>query len=335
MTFTTLTTAADDLTSRAFAAARLQMRGDSYSPEDRAECAASIVGAVLADGALATGRCYCGGPAAKTTAMAGPAAGMLPALLTCHRHARGIRSARTIRPDLTVPSFSRLYGQAANYRRGLDRMREREAADAATRAASDAFLPHLEHAPDEVRATAEGAHRHALEMSDALGYRGDYGAYVAAYCAARTWAGMDSAEVAEELGMPRGTVRSYVSRWAGKLPSAGAKWTRQDGSVGEYGIPAHADALHVPTGGTEKSTATRMGDGTREHIAPDAHAPVLAYAAGTTRPARQPDWARDLPRATRERLSKADEIRRARTDARSETERAAIRREVGIPATVL
>lgn len=323
--FTTLPVAAmspADFRSRCAAAAKLAMRGANYDAEDRADCAAKIAADVLGNG---------------RQNMRGTAADVLRFIDWGLSHPATV-AAMLAEDVAAIPaaaaSFSRLYGMAANYRRGLDRQRSRDAADAARRAETDGFLPHVPAEDPAYRGTPWGARRTAVEMLRALGMLGrvvESGpVWTAAYAAARAAAGLDAPEIAAELDISYDTYRAHLSRAAKRFPSSA--WA---------GIPEHSDALSIPEGGRAvKAAYSRTHSADLEadwRTRPDNAAPV-SVRVGETRDALslsiRPSWTLDLPHATAARLHCAADLKRARMAAKTAADSARDRLAAGLPATV-
>jgi hypothetical protein len=343
--FTTLPAApdhwAEDMRRMCAAAAALSMRGENYSPEDRAECAAAILSQHLT-AAHSAPRCDCGGPADRRTVGMDDYGNAVYLRAVCPRHRGADWRTLTGRSD-ALPSFSTLLGTASNYRRSLSRQRARDQRDAAETAARDAFMPALPDDAPEVRSTPWGARRTALDMLRTLGLderaacRKGGPLWTAAYAAARAAAGLDSETVAAELDLSPATYRQHLSRAAGRIPSAAA-----------LPVSAHAAALGMEdTTPGHKAAWTRMHSADldtptlRDHLPAAQHAPVTCRdirtvldMAGTAPEMPAPDWTRDLPAATRARLNAAAGIRRARAAAKPAAQRATDRMAAGLPATV-
>jgi hypothetical protein len=131
--------------------------------------------------------------------------------------------------------------------------------------------------------------------------------WTAAYAAARSSAGVDSREVAEELDVSFDTLRAHLSRAAKRLPSAAV-----------YGRSAHAAAVCIPEDNPERveyvvtpenAKGTRRGDW---RTAPDEDAPVDTRQTDPAPAEERPDWTRNLRPATAARLAAASANRSAR-----------------------
>jgi hypothetical protein len=306
---------------RCAAAARQAFRGKQYSDTDREEAAVSVLAAVLLKAAD------------HFTPRHGSPAAVLRWIGWAERHGAALADVEIVPAD--VCRFSFLYQTACSRRRTIDRDRERDAAAALDRAADgEGFRPmRLPGESEEVRRTPWGARSCAVDMLRSLGMLGtavDAGpVWSTAYAAARAAAGLESAEIADELEISPATLRQHLSRCAGRIPSV------------SYGTSyGHAAALGMvdATRPARKGDARHAADiGERAHgwrDAPDAAAPV-AIREGESRPAPAPDWAADLPAATRARLDNAVRVKREARANRTPDDLAAVnalREERGLPA---
>src|SRR5436190_8431288 len=218
----------EDLMSRCYAAARLALRGMNYSPEDRSECAASIAARVVAESAD-TDRLSARAPLGWRRDSEDRRTAVLRMLDWMRRAERGemqwMLTARSDAPVAAV-SFGKLSGMAANWRRSLDRQRQRDAEDASERAATDGFMPRVMQSPGELSGlTRDAAHTAARDALSALGLARLGKVYPLAYAAARgaqlallTDAPMRA--VAAELGYAEDSLRKILTRAGKRIPSA-------------------------------------------------------------------------------------------------------------------
>lgn len=341
-----------ELPSRAAAATRMAMGSDAYSDENRADVAAEIVAAVLAE-------------------LPGDATRRAPMDRVQVKHGRPADVLRWIdRAELDAPKVGtgdfiaasaaatiRLYNRACTLRRSVDRQRERDAQDAAERAAS-AFSAAPITGPDaETVGTPLGARRAAMALLDDIGLRplrkGDAPIFTLAYASFRATAGLESREIAAELGITFGTLRNHLSAAAGKIPAAPHK----DRTGETYGRPraAWVDALALPEGGTERPRVAPMpeSNGVRTGMGKDGEtaafpnvaadrqrirAGEVAASVGAadrqrwdTLPAHEREtaaWAKSLPARSASRLAAAAVITRKRADAKSDVQREADRASI-------
>lgn len=336
--------AAADLLSRCRAAARLALRGDGYSVEDRDECAATILHQAM-------GRMP-GHPAPRPFTL-----GTFP--LPLKDAAAAVAADRAMRHGRTLPvgsvPFGVLAGNASNFRRSLDRQKRRDSEDAARKAA-DAFLPDIadtyDGGPQRIR-TADASRREALRMLDAIGVRplrkGDANAYILAYSAARagTLAALDIQNPAQVCadecgGLKPSAYSNALSRAAKRIPSAVEAAKRM-----AYGKRAHREALDLPgdeAGLKLKPSRSRTMSADLENewrTRPDKVAEVTVSYAKPRTDVQRPAWATALvkatpaglaPSATALRLERAAEIRRERAADRTEADRTMARLSAGLPA---
>lgn len=171
-----------DLRRKATAAAALAMRGASYSPDDRADAAATIAARIMAE---------VDGPAWSDFRPAAP--NRAAVLRMIDRVWSGELHPASVAIPAEVASFSRMSGMAANLRRSIDRDRARANQSQGERAADGFALPPRTSEEDRAALLSElasispdAAHRAALGAVDALGVSGEYAAYVLAYCALRS-----------------------------------------------------------------------------------------------------------------------------------------------------
>lgn len=313
-----------ELWTRCNAAASLAMKGKSYSPEDRAECAAEIAAkhwsaAKLAGATVTTmtpRRIMVGGDGASGAVT-----------YSGKRQAKSIDAPRVeilptdaIRND-HAPSFGTLYGEARNLRRSLDRRRATEA-DHAAREAAENFAASIVIAddPEDVRSTPEDARDRAIEMLSALGLPRLGKCFPVAYRAARAATETGADIIARELHTTVPALDMAQSRARKRIPSLNA-----------HGRAAHADALHLPDGGIAlKPTRTRTESAdlgaTDWRCKPETVAPVTVRTDRRLirKNDRKPDWTRGLSATADARLAKAAELRRARRDAENVAERDAL-----------
>lgn len=327
------------------AAAKLALQGESFNPEDRADCSAWLLGKILERASVASVRR--GRPADVldfiTRAMDDP-----------NLHLHVMRSS--VEADYIPARFCGLdycVKVAGAFRRSLESQRTRDAVEAAAQAAED-FTPDVETgATDEVRGTAHGARVAALDMLRSAGLIGDRLPVAAkqaatphaplwtlAYTAARASAGLESSEIAAELDMDAAAHRKALSRAAREL---------------DYSTPvAWGDALHVLTGGLSYGVHTARQEGVkvrlRDALRPDAHAPVHCKPIAKASPLRKrAPWSaahvsripggerkmvEPLKATTRARYAKATAMRRARAAARTPEDIRTARLAAGLVASV-
>lgn len=292
-----------ELQSRCYAAARLAMMGSSYGPDDRMDCASRLLvdvwGSLMeAETALYSLR------RRVPTSLQGDGVSY---------SAKSRQKSKDDAPDVwaeipairvsDAPTFSTLMGRAANLRRSLDRDRNRDAEDAAQRAAVEAFLPYLPDAEPEVRSTSDAAHRLAAEMAEALGLAFAHPVYVATYTAARSASGEASDVIAEELSMSGATYRQSLKRGRDRI-------AKHYASILEL-----SSALYVPEGGHAlKPSASRMktasigdrADGWRDSQRSYGIAPVRTRTTSIpSLPCKPAAWTGGLGTTTRTRLTHA------------------------------
>ncbi len=287
-----------ELLSRCQAAARLATYGasESWRHEDRLDIAAELCADYLASCAklpeqLETGK-------ASLATIKGR-----------------MLSAKVIRREcvdsVPEPKFSALVGKARNLKRSSDLARERDGRYAAEHAATAQFTSEVPLADPETRGTPHGARMVAVGMLRDLGALGatvEHGPlWSAAYAAARAAAGIDSAEIAEELDISPDTLRQHISRAAKRLPSASTFTQR-----------AHAAMLCVAD---PMPPAQPRGSWQVERVAgKDPSDWRMRGAEGeiTTRtvaptPSTEPaEWTRGLAPSVQGRLARMAEVREAR-----------------------
>lgn len=305
----------DSVTARAFAAAKLSMRGANYSDTERLEFAAYAVARVMEDAA-----------SWQPDTVHGSAADVLKYVRRMEVRTDVLNSAAE-RVPAELATFTRLSGMAANYRRGIDRDRARDAEHAATQAASEDFTPRMgaaELAPVSPRA----AQLAAMEALASIGLPRLGRAFPLAYAAVRD----GNAELcAAELGAPNaGAFRVRLNAARKCIPSAKrysfAEHLNATGLLDAGGRSVkgtHAAKLDGP------SKALRTRDGAT-HPAP----PVFPVDARTDRRlirkrATAPEWTLSLHPATAARLRRAAELRKARAIETDPAERASMDAERG------
>lgn len=306
-----------DLMSRARAAARLAMRGNGYSTEDRVDCAAHIVERTLEKVPSL--------PMSGDTDRKGSPAQVLAWIdrvwsgyLHPATHAASV-------PEQWA-TFSRMTGLAANYRRTLDRDRARDTADALETAATRSFIPApgLSSDDPETRGSWRGAAETANAMLAATGLPSEGLWWNVAYAAARSATGMGAPDVASELAVSPATLRQHLTRFPARVPASPV--------VGF--LPSHWHlALNTP------DTATPAGHRTPmlrvdERTRPDHPAPITLRRTRTVRPwngRKVAQWATQLPAGTDARLRRATEMKRARAQAADPAERASAKLAAGLP----
>lgn len=319
------TTSAADLWSRCQAAARMGMRGQNWSTEDRMDAAADALERAL-------------GASYTPPAWSGTAADVLAWVAL----AEGL--AATGRVPNECAAFGRLTGYVANYRRGLERTRERDSQAAMDRAAELEFTAWTAADVSPVKGTPVQARRTAIELLAAIGQLDrvvHWGpVWTAAYAAARTASGtdMDADALALELDLKPATYRQHLKRAADRLSGYGAR-ERSDGT---WDLTAWADALSLPTGGRalkpsrSRTEAANMGDradGWRDYLKPADHAPVEVRRMGGAKRVRmgRSAWAIALERGTPQerrtaaRLAAAAAIRRERAGLETAADTAALK----------
>lgn len=304
--------AAAELWSRCIGAAKLAMRGTGYDHEDRADCAAKLAAdawkvareadaivSVLARRTYKTGGDGASGPVIYSQKNA--------AKSQDDRAGAWVRTD-AIRADI-APSFGKLYGQAANYRRGLDRLRIHEAEIAALNAAEN-FSRSLviQDIAEPLRSTPDACHEAARDMLGKLGLARLGRAYPMAYRAARASTEAAADDIATELG--------YAS--VDTMTRACDRARTRIASVKTHERAAHADALDILSGGIAlKPSRSRTEAADHENDWRTKPARVAPVKTRTDKRIirkhdRKPDWTRDLPKTTDARLAKAAELRRAR-----------------------
>lgn len=316
-----------DLQSRCAAAARMALRGQNWSAEDRADCAADLVCRVWAD-VVESNRIGSRAGQVRSSVKSGDR--------VTYTKKSPQKSKDTVGTDAritTIPAelatFTRLYGLASNYRRGVERQRDRDMADALLNAErAESFVPYVEAPASETGGTPWGARRTALELLRTIGLLGESEAphwgplWTLAYSAARAIEsaedGIGRAEIAEELELSAETLRQHLSRAVARIPAAGVHTRAQ-----------WADALYVPLGGValkpsrSRTLSADMGtrhNGPRDYVKPEDHAPVESRRDGRIirRTDRLSDWGKALKtgtpaqRRTAARLETATAIRRGK-----------------------
>lgn len=365
-------TAGDLTTLQRMARAAAYQANRHASDDERAECAAHLVSAIIADGYQANRPCQCGGPAIHRVTLTGPAAGMLPALHLCIRCARGVRAARRLAdPAMALPSYSTLYGMASNWRRTDVRRRER---DHKFGQSADMVRPAIID-PDEER-DALNRYRSADRASailDQLGADPTGPLFPVAYAAVRRYVehapdgngvlvrDADQETAAQELGMSTSALKNLhkSARIVAAIPSAElSAFTVRDHAGAVTAVPDHAVTTKT-TRGANLGWTLSGSMGLREGIDQEEHAPITVdrlnptdtvlkrRAAQTRIPAwvatdgfpsadKPGEWTRIplLPAVTAARLEQGVRVKRERATARTTEERNAVRVAAGIPGTV-
>lgn len=320
----------EDLIRRTRAAARMALRGENWSAEDRADCAAELVclvwsraveaGTVTSAPVTRRMSSVHGGERVTYTSKSQPK--------SKDRTPDAPGHASAIPADLC--SFDFLVKRAADIRRSWEAARERDRVEALN--APVTFDPFIAAPADETGGTPWGARRKALELGRELGVidrrvaPGPVWTFLYAVSRAvvspddrnNVSGGLDRETVAAELELDRETVKKHIQRALARIPATADTHPRA----------AWAEALHVPTGGValkpsrSRTLSADMGTrhaGPRERLAPADHAPITVRR-GTTRVAtawakherHRPAWTRDLAPATGARLAAAARIRQDR-----------------------
>lgn len=147
--------------------------------------------------------------------------------------------------------------------------------------------------------------------------------WTSAYAAARAAAGLESEDIARELGVSYATLRAHLSRVPKRIPSVTAGMTRADHAAAIVTPEPLPHGVHVA--GLETDWRTRTDP------APVSVTVPVAWVAAA--PAR-PSWAILLRPATDARLAHAAGMNRARRMARTAAERDAIRAAAVLPGEV-
>lgn len=269
------------------AAAKLAMQGETYSYDDREDCAMDLLSLILERAKL---------------------------------------EAENIDPEWLPAN---LCGIDFLTRRALNVRRKMEGENGRTeRAKEDARSGfYVVDTPDELRGSWQSAATAANRMLRSAGVPATGDAWTAAYASARANAGLESREIAEELGMSFAAYRKGLSRGARKLSERGSMedWSWALGTLDAGGsehpstddlpeseriAPGHrvpnVKGSTLPLGDiTPKRTRTR----TRDSLAAWAR-PTVSSAWPMHRVVIDP-----LPPRTRARLDKAARMRRARATA--------------------
>ncbi len=352
---------------RAYAAVKMAMGSDAYSDEDRADAAAEIVAKLLADNP---------GERIRTAPME-RVQPLRPYAVACYCAALydGAELPAALRPSPSadawrVPSHlasvTRLFHLACHLRRTLDRNRVRDAEDCAQRAADSFTTAGPEVIAQDTRETVgtpDGAHRVAMDMLAMIGMRPlrrpDRPVYSLAYAAARASAGLESGEIAEELGVSYGTLRNHLSA-AHRVfcPVEVAKGWRAPECHTQRDYAAALAILD--SGGAERPRVAPMpeSNGIRSamkdgqtaafpNVSAD-RARILAapLRESRTRPTRKPwdtvavgkrrgaAWTRSMPARSQSRLAAAATHSRRKTAAKTDAQRSADRKAAGILAAI-
>lgn len=324
-----------ELASYCLAAAKLSLRGWEWA--DIADCSAHVVTVTLEK--LAGDREHLGtGTGRDVVAYLKRAEHVAPGMLAaCDAVPRSAANLRTLQQI------------ASKWRRSVEAERRRDADDARakknTSPLTSSTMPgsHPARNDEDIlrRCTPWGARITAMHLLDSAGLLGatvDHGPlWTLAYSAARVRVaetddseskGVESREVAEELGITWATYRQHLKRATERLRAS------------EHDMPEWATALLVDDPVIAvKATATRsaaadMGDRSAwrgKDSAIPAAAPV-SVKVRKLRPRKTPaPWTASLPQRTQDRLAAAAANRRAREAELSPEDRAARRREAGIP----
>lgn len=200
---------------RAYSASRMAMRGDAYSVEDAAECAAMLTAGVVAE-LPEPPRCFlCGGPGRFTYPEHYGAA-------TCYRHAApltrrtvgvGMDSGYGVLVPERLANFTRLYRLALNYRRALDSQRARDTAAArreAARFTTNGAGEAPEHQDPTTADPSTVVHDRARCLLEAIGAPRLGRAYVVAYSAAAVSYGL-AETLTQAAAMLTGTVETATA----------------------------------------------------------------------------------------------------------------------------
>lgn len=312
--------------SRCFAAARTALKGDRWGYAVQLDCAADVLGNVLAE--------------TLTNPRRGLPADVLAWIAfvercptSARRYAEGV--------DRSVMAMGRLVGMAANWRRGYLRevARLKEVGAANVRLTEGSAGPMAERdaaSPDAARTTA-------VEMLSALGLPRVGKLYPVAYAAAREADGLSGEEIATELGVKPATLRKQLSRAAytardslthGRAPQCDVEVIGRTGattimpigggqrmpSPAVYSAREHAEVLRVdeyrPAGKRGQILAWQTGDDANAWRTAQTDAPVVTRR---TTPTREPWngvtcawWAEGLPATTAARLAHNAERQRER-----------------------
>jgi DNA-binding CsgD family transcriptional regulator len=300
----------DDALSRCRAAARLTLTGDQWDAEHAADCTSHLVMHVLESGSVRQTR-------------QGP---MVP---------------------LDSLQHTRLLNLASNWRRTQERDAMRDQEHAAVTARATGLVGHVEADLSALRA---GSKRAAVERAVTLMQNArmplKWGPdFTLAYTLARTVTdGLESREVAAELGLTAATQKQHVSRalkrYGGKVAQVAAKLDLDDRAA----MAALAYTLAMPDGGTANTEAAPLNASTRDmaglRVKPAQVAPVRERSnrRETGAPRKRPaQWAQELertrPRAAA-RLAMAAQVKRERASKRTAEERQSARLAAGLTAPV-
>lgn len=345
---------ADHVWRTAKAATAMGMRNaDRYGAEDRADVAAEVVSRLwtkAGESAILCRRCYTA-PAAVMAELESDTPGVTATVPLCHRHATGRISGRPLMSNLpAIPAdgatFTHALNHVANLRRSLDAQRERDAVDAAARVTVD-IDPELETvgapAGPDVVGTPMGAYLTAREIMRTAGLCADFPAaspvWTLVYTAARTaTAEVDSEAIGAELEISGATVRQHCKRGAKRL-AQNSKLTR-DAWLDALSVQTTPDYIRKGAAGLPSSA---KGDAVKDDWRTSG-AQRVANVADSARPEhkiaqRQTDpnpsdgpaeWTNYLSAITAARMARSAELRDARSAAKSDAEREAIRRTAGL-----
>lgn len=325
--------------SRCMAAARLSMRGDSYSSEDRADCAAMLLAELWATARTPSGlnRDDC-----TMTRLVGMAANRRRSL--DRDRARDSldaanRAAAEFSTDHALPGEDSPWDGEDAAPWTIKRRRSHSEPMRQPHGSPRDVLRYLD-AVERVRDSATcwpiqwgaflrdsrqpvvlgGARCSAMDMLASLGLPRLGRAYPAAYHAARTATGVDVETVARELGCSPDTLRQRVKRSLEAVPSRETHPAR-----------LHADLLGVTAQApTRKQTAAPLE--AEERTAQNGAEPSTRRLAGGRRVwngEAAADWTLTLPASTRRRLRTAAMLSRARVAKRAAAEHAELATAAG------
>lgn len=354
-----------DVVRMARAAAAMGMRNaDRYGADDRSDAVSDVVARIWAKNANRTSRCRrcnIGAVRYRVTLDSGMP-GVTATVPLCERCATGHLDRRAVLSQVdAVPAdtatFTHCLHLVANYRRSLDAQRERDAVDAAARALEDFHTDGELEAVADVRpdlaGTPMGAYWTAAAMLRAAGLADEPTAgplWTLAYSSARAAApDRETGEtvapeiIAAELDLTRATVRQHCKRAADRLSAQGFSYSAwldalDVRTASEYARKGSAASLPATANGETVATDWRTRPTTRVANVADSAREIgrtteheSAWLASTTRSAPA-DWSAYLSPVQCARLQRAADIRDSAKRARTETERAAIRRASGLEA---
>jgi hypothetical protein len=208
---------------------------------------------------------------------------------------------------------SRLMGDVTNWREVQENRKRGEIAAAEVTERRENMRSHAapesaEFLPDALRGTALAARRFAVSACIALGVDAGWGPHlIAAYTAARSIDGLESAEIAAELELTPAAYRKALSRahsahtyrTAARSDANPAARMFRKALKDDHARPVHlalkddrsayAAALYVPTGGVAYGVHT-AGLETAERMRPKTAAPVRETAAAAAPSASPAAW---------------------------------------------